>query len=436
MTSTKTSSPADLSATPQPGPLDPLDTFARRHLGPTPAEEREMLSALGCRSMADLIDAAIPAGIRLRRELEITDPTNAQHFAVRGESETLAALQRMADRNQVWRSYLGMGYHDTITPPVILRNILENPGWYTAYTPYQAEIAQGRLEALLNWQTMVCELTAMPVANASLLDEGTAAAEAMSLCFAAANHQRKRFFVAEDCHPQTIAVVETRASGLGIELVIGKPASAPLNDGTFCGALIQYPCTSGRIHDLRAFAEAVHAAGALLVVASDPLSLCLLSPPGEWGADVVVGSAQRFGVPMGFGGPHAAFFATRNEHVRKMPGRLIGVSRDATGAPALRMAIQTREQHIKRERATSNICTAQVLLSVIAGMYGTWHGPDGLKAIASRVHRAANTLAAALTALGHDCGNGHWFDTLRVKLGGGATAQGVLSAAADRKSVV
>ncbi|MFM8731164.1 MAG: hypothetical protein ACKOGJ_01370, partial [Phycisphaerales bacterium] len=255
MTSAKTSSPADLSATPQPGPLDPLDTFARRHLGPTPAEEREMLSALGCRSMADLIDAAIPAGIRLRRELEITDPTNAQHFAVRGEAETLAALQRMADHNQVWRSYLGMGYHDTITPPVILRNILENPGWYTAYTPYQAEIAQGRLEALLNWQTMVCELTAMPVANASLLDEGTAAAEAMSLCFAAANHQRKRFFVAEDCHPQTIAVVETRASGLGIELVIGKPASAPLNDGTFCGALIQYPCTSGRIHDLRAFAE-------------------------------------------------------------------------------------------------------------------------------------------------------------------------------------
>jgi glycine dehydrogenase len=433
MTSTKTSSPADLAAVPQPGPLDPLDTFARRHLGPTPAEERDMLSALGCRSMADLIDAAIPAGIRLRRELEITDPTNAQHFAVRGEAETLAALQRMADRNQVWRSYLGMGYHDTITPPVILRNILENPGWYTAYTPYQAEIAQGRLEALLNWQTMICELTAMPVANASLLDEGTAAAEAMSLCFAAGNHQRKRFFVAEDCHPQTIAVVETRASGLGIELVIGKPGSAPIADGTFCGALIQYPCTSGRIHDHRAFAQAVHAAGALLVVASDPLSLCLLSPPGEWGADVVVGSAQRFGVPMGFGGPHAAYFATRNEHVRKMPGRLIGVSRDSTGAPALRMAIQTREQHIKRERATSNICTAQVLLSVIAGMYGTWHGPDGLKAIASRVHRAANALAAACKALGHDCGTGHWFDTLRVKLGGGATTQAVLSAAAAKR---
>ena len=434
MTTMPTSTKADLAAASTvPGPLDPLDTFARRHLGSTPAEEMEMLASLGCSSMAQLIDSAIPAGIRLRRELDIPDPTNGQKFAMRGEAETLAALQRLADQNQVWRTYIGMGYCDTITPPVILRNILENPGWDTAYTPYQAEISQGRLEALLNWQTMVCELTAMEVANASLLDEGTAAAEAMSLCFGASGHQKKRFFVAEDCHPQTIAVVETRASGLGIELVIGKPDAAVVKDGTFCGALVSYPCTSGKVHDFKAFGEAVHAAGGLFVVAADLLSLTLLTPPGQWGADVVLGSAQRFGVPMGFGGPHAAFFATRTEHVRKMPGRLIGMSRDSAGNPALRMAIQTREQHIKRERATSNICTAQVLLSVIAGMYGTWHGPEGLKAIASRVHRAANTLASGLKALGHDCGTHAWFDTLRVKLGGGSTQQAVIAAAAVRK---
>ena len=405
----------------------------RRHLGPTPAEEQAMLATLGFGTMAQLLDAAIPAGIRMRRELNISDPTNTQHFPVRGEAETLTALRQLASSNQVWRSYLGMGYHDCTVPPVVLRNILENPGWYTAYTPYQAEISQGRLEALLNYQTMICELTGMEVANASLLDEGTAAAEAMSLCFAAHSHQRKRFFVAEDCHPQTIAVVETRASGLGIELVIGKPGTTPINDGTFCGALVQYPCTSGRVHDYRNFAQDVRLAGALLVVAADPLALCLLTPPGQWGADVVVGSAQRFGVPMGLGGPHAAYFATRTEHVRKMPGRLIGVSRDSSGQPALRMAIQTREQHIKRERATSNICTAQVLLAVMAGMYGTWHGPQGLKSIAGRVHRATNTLAAGLRALGHDVGTAAWFDTLRVKLGSGAQQSGVTAAAAARR---
>ena len=415
------------------GPLDPTDTFMRRHLGPTPAEEQAMLATLGFGTMAQLLDAAIPAGIRMRRELNISDPTNTQHFPVRGEAETLTALRQLASSNQVWRSYLGMGYHDCTVPPVVLRNILENPGWYTAYTPYQAEISQGRLEALLNYQTMICELTGMEVANASLLDEGTAAAEAMSLCFAARSHQRKRFFVAEDCHPQTIAVVETRASGLGIELVIGKPGTTPINDGTFCGVLVQYPCTSGRVHDYRNFAQDVRLAGALLVVAADPLALCLLTPPGQWGADVVVGSAQRFGVPMGLGGPHAAYFATRTEHVRKMPGRLIGVSRDSSGQPALRMAIQTREQHIKRERATSNICTAQVLLAVMAGMYGTWHGPQGLKSIAGRVHRATNTLAAGLRALGHDVGTAAWFDTLRVKLGSGAQQSGVTAAAAARR---
>ncbi len=429
----QTSSQAVTTAANIPGPLDPLDTFARRHLGTTSVEETEMLALLGCASMAELIDSAIPAGIRLRRELDITDPTNGQKFAMRGEAETLAALQTLADRNEVWRTYMGMGYHDTITPPVILRNVLENPGWYTAYTPYQAEIAQGRLEALLNWQTMVCELTGMEVTNASLLDEGTSAAEAMSLCYSASGQKKKRFFVAEDCHPQTIAVVETRASGLGIELVIGKPSNATVTDGTFCGGLVQYPCTSGKIHDYKDFATTLHAAGALLVVAADPLALCLLTPPGQWGADVVVGCAQRFGVPMGFGGPHAAYFATKSEHVRRMPGRLIGMSRDTTGAPALRMAIQTREQHIKRERATSNICTAQVLLAVIAGMYGAWHGPEGLKAIANRVHLATNTLAAALRTLGHDCGTHAWFDTVRVKLGGGATQQGVLAAAAAKQ---
>ncbi|MFO0961548.1 MAG: aminomethyl-transferring glycine dehydrogenase [Phycisphaerales bacterium] len=426
-------SPKSATGAPIPGPLDPLDTFARRHLGPTPQEEQEMLATLGLRSMAELIDASIPAGIRLRRELTIDDPTNAQRFPERGEAETLAALQRLAEQNEIWRSYIGMGYHDTVTPPVILRNILENPGWYTAYTPYQAEIAQGRLEALLNYQTMVCELTGMEVANASLLDEGTAAAEAMSLSFAACGQSRKRFFVSQGCHPQTIAVVQTRASGLGIELVIGRHESVDIADGTFCGALVQYPCTSGRVHDFRAFAEKVHAAGALLTVAADPLALCLLVPPGQWGADVVIGSTQRFGVPMGLGGPHAAYFATRNEHVRKMPGRLIGVSRDSAGAPALRMAIQTREQHIKRERATSNICTAQVLLAVIAGAYATWHGPEGLRRIAGRVHHCTNTLAAALRALGHDCGDGTWFDTLRVRLGSGATAQSVLAAAAAKR---
>jgi len=433
MTTTPTSSKATTPASAQPGPLDPLDTFARRHLGPSTADERAMLAALGCGTMDELIASAIPAGIRMGRGLEIADPTNAQAFPVRGEAETLGALKRLADMNQVWRSYIGMGYHDTITPPVILRNVLENPGWYTAYTPYQAEISQGRLEAILNWQTMVCELTGMEVANASLLDEGTAAAEAMSLCFSASGQQKKRFFVAEDCHPQTIAVVETRASGLGIDVVIGKPDPAAVKDGSFCGALLQYPCTSGRVHDFRAFADALHGAGSMLVAATDLLALTLLEPPASWGADVVLGSAQRFGVPMGFGGPHAAFFATKTEHVRKMPGRLIGMSRDSAGNPALRMAIQTREQHIKRERATSNICTAQVLLAVIAGMYGAWHGPEGLKAIASRVHRAANTLAAGLKALGHDCGTHAWFDTLRVRLGGGATQQGVMAAAAAKR---
>ncbi|MBX3356588.1 MAG: aminomethyl-transferring glycine dehydrogenase [Phycisphaeraceae bacterium] len=413
-------------------PLPPLDTFARRHLGPTDSEIAAMLGSLGFASMDALMDATIPASIRLRRPLQLDDPTNTHRFAARGERETLEALHRLASMNQPLRSYLGMGYHDTVTPPVVLRNVLENPAWYTAYTPYQAEISQGRLEALLNFQTMITELTAMEVAGASLLDEATAAAEAMHLCVAHAGPSARNFFVAEECHPQTIAVMETRASGLGVKLIVGDPTTADFKALECCGVLVQYPTTDGRVCDWREVVERAHSTGALAVVAADLLSLCLLTPPGEWGADMVVGSAQRFGVPMGLGGPHAAFFATRNALVRKMPGRLIGVSRDSHGRPALRMAIQTREQHIKRDRATSNICTAQVLLAVISGFYGAWHGPEGLRSIASRVHAATNVLAAGVRALGHDPGTGPWFDTLRVKPAAGTRGAAIIEAALTR----
>ena len=426
----------------QPGVLDPLDTFARRHNGPGDADVAAMLALLGFNSVDALIDATIPADIRLRRPLQLEDPTNGGGFAARGEHETLAALRELARRNTVCRSYLGMGYHGCITPPVILRNVLENPAWYTAYTPYQAEIAQGRLEALLNFQTMITELTGMELAGASLLDEGTAAAEAMHLALGQSQHAAgapgspgmaaPAFFISDECHPQTIAVVETRASGLGVELVVGNVHTADFAGRKYCGVLLQYPATDGTVTDLKAVVERIHAAGALAVVAADLLSLCLLTPPGSWGADVVVGSAQRFGVPMGFGGPHAGFLATRNAFVRRMPGRLIGVSRDSHGAPALRMAIQTREQHIKRDRATSNICTAQVLLAVIAGFYGAWHGPRGLRRIAERVHAATNALAEGLKALGHQPTAAAWFDTLRIRLGKGAGAAAVLEAARSR----
>jgi glycine dehydrogenase len=325
-----------------------------------------------------------------------------------------------------------MGYVDTVVPGVILRNILENPAWYTAYTPYQAEVAQGRLEALLNFQTMISELTGLPLAGASLLDEGTAAAEAMNMCQGITGETRTKFFVAEDCHPQTIAVVETRAKWLGITVVVGNPAKFEPT-AEFCGALVQYPTTDGRIECYRSLTEKTHAAGALVVAACDPLALVSLSTPASWGADIAVGSAQRFGVPMGFGGPHAAFIATSEAYVRKLPGRIIGVSRDSHGNRALRMAIQTREQHIRRDKATSNICTAQVLLAVMAGMYGVYHGPEGLKKIADRVHRLTLTLARGLAKIGHDFGNGAFFDTLRIKLGGGITANDVLAAAAAHR---
>jgi glycine dehydrogenase len=388
--------------------LEHPDRFSDRHIGPNQAEESTMLAALGCTSMEALIAQTIPAAIRLRRPLELPMPL--------GERELTQAMERIAGKNQLFRSYLGLGYSGTITPGVIRRNVLENPGWYTAYTPYQAEIAQGRLEALLDFQQMVMDLTALPVANASLLDEATAAAEAMHLCQAEAqSHKqaRARFVVDTGCHPQTIAVIKTRALPLGIEVVLADAWTQPL-DATVSGVLVQVPATDGLVREVQTVAERAHAAGAKLVVAADILSLALLVPPGEQGADIAVGSTQRFGVPMGYGGPHAAYMAVRSELVRKLPGRIIGVSQDAHGKPALRMALATREQHIRREKATSNICTAQVLLAVIAAMYGVYHGPEGLRAIATRTHDLARLLAAGARARGFAVAAAAFFDTVRL----------------------
>ena len=408
--------------------LGPTDTFVRRHISHSCAETTALLTACGYSTLSSFIEAALPSSIRLTSEIVIDDPTNTCANPERGEFETLRALKALASQNIVNRSFIGMGYTDTIVPGVIQRNILENPAWYTAYTPYQAEVAQGRLEALLNFQTMISELTGLPLAGASLLDEGTAAAEAMNMCHSITGENRAKFFVAEDCHPQTIAVVEMRAKWLGFKVIVGSAATfEPTED--FFGALVQYPTTDGRIECYKSLTQKAHAKGALVVAACDPLALVALASPASWGADIAVGSAQRFGVPMGFGGPHAAFIATSEAYVRKLPGRIIGVSRDAQGNRALRMAIQTREQHIRRDKATSNICTAQVLLAVMAGMYGVYHGPDGLAKIADRVHRLTLTLARGLTKLGHDCGSGAFFDTLRVKLGGGMTGASVLAAA-------
>ena len=432
--STPSSTPSSTSTHLSFGPattLGPTDTFYRRHVPHTATETVDMLGACGYSSMTYFIAAAVPSTIRLGREIVIDDPTRTGAHEERGEAETLGALKALARRNKVFRSYIGMGYVDTIVPGVILRNILENPQWYTAYTPYQAEVAQGRLEALLNFQTMISELTGLPLAGASLLDEGTAAAEAMNMCHSITSENRQKFFVAEDCHPQTIAVVEMRAKWLGIKIVVGNPATFEPTE-EFCGALVQYPTTDGRIECYKSLTAKAHEKGSLVVAACDPLALVALASPASWGADIAVGSAQRFGVPMGFGGPHAAFIATSEAYVRKLPGRIIGVSRDSHGNRALRMAIQTREQHIRRDKATSNICTAQVLLAVMAGMYGVYHGPDGLTKIADRVHRLTLTLARGLTKLGHDFGNGAFFDTLRVKLGGGISTESVIAAAAAR----
>ncbi len=394
--------------------LTPIDGFARRHIGPTPTEIHQMLDVLGINSLDDLIDKTVPAAIRIQQPLEL--------LAAKSEYAALAELKEIAAKNQVFRSYIGTGYHDCITPPVIGRNILENPGWYTAYTPYQAEIAQGRLEALLNFQTMIVDLTGLEIANASLLDEGTAAAEAMAVSYGVCNtsttlsDRRSAFFVAQDCHPQTIEVVQTRAKPLGIEVIVGDHRDFKC-DRTIFGALLQYPATDGAIYNYRDFIASAHEIGALVTVAADILSLCLLKPPGEFGADIAVGSTQRFGVPLGFGGPHAAYFATRSEFKRQVPGRIVGVSKDANGKSALRLALQTREQHIRREKATSNICTAQVLLAVMAGMYAVYHGPQGLKEIAEKVRDLTALLAAGLKSLGYKIGDEPFFDTLRVELG-------------------
>src|SRR5438876_2527283 len=378
-----------------------IDSFGRRHIGPSDAEVRAMLRELGFEDLDALLDAAVPRNIPLQRQLNVPES--------KSEIEALAELRAIAKKNKVARSFIGAGYYDCITPPVIQRNILENPGWYTAYTPYQAEIAQGRLEALLNFQQMIIDLTALDIANASMLDEATAAAEAMALCHAVVPN-RKTFFVANNCHPQTIAVVQTRAKPLGIEIKIGTYSRFKFDSAVF-GALVQYPATDGAIHDYVGFVRRAHDAGALVVVAADILALTLLKPPGEFGADVAVGNTQRFGVPLGFGGPHAAYFATRDQFKRHMPGRLVGVSHDAEGRPAYRLALQTREQHIRRDKATSNICTAQVLLAVIASMYAVYHGPPGLRAIAERVHRRTSQLADGLLALGLKITHENFFDT-------------------------
>jgi glycine dehydrogenase len=388
------------------------ERFADRHIGPTEADVAVMLDALGLGSLDELLEEAVPPSIRDGKPLELEDAV--------GEPEVLVRLRALAARNRVVTPLIGTGYYGTHTPGVILRNVLESPAWYTAYTPYQPEISQGRLEALLNFQTMVCDLTGLEIANASLLDEGTAAAEAMTLARRSSRHEGGAFFVDAECHPQTIAVVATRAEPLGIEVVVGDPLAGDLDPAACFGALLQHPGTSGALRDLRPTIAAVHDAGGLAVVATDLLACTLLVPPGELGADVAVGSSQRFGVPLGFGGPHAGFLATRDALRRSLPGRLVGVSVDAAGRPAHRLALQTREQHIRREKATSNICTAQVLLAVIASMYAVYHGPEGLTAIARRVQATASAVAAALRAAGYDLANDTWFDTLTVRVPGQA----------------
>jgi glycine dehydrogenase len=382
------------------------DQFVRRHIGPDAAETSEMLSLLGYKNLDDLVDAAVPQKIRLGKKLNLP--------AARSEFDALAEIRRIAGENKVFRSFIGQGYYDTITPPVIQRNVLENPGWYTQYTPYQAEISQGRLEALLNFQTMVSELTALDIANASMLDEATAAAEAMTMS-QRLKDDRNVFFISEACHPQTIEVVVARAKALGIEAIVGNHETFAFNEKVF-GALVQYPDTFGAIHDYSGFAAKAHAAGAMVTVATDLLALTLIKPPGEFGADIAVGSAQRFGVPLGYGGPHAAFFATKDEFKRQMPGRIVGVSKDSRGKPALRLALGTREQHIRREKATSNICTAQALLANMASLYACYHGPEGLKKIAKKIHMLTAITAASLKKDGFKILNETFFDTLTIEV--------------------
>ena len=411
--------------------LRPTDSFARRHIGPRDADVPRMLAAVdpALASLEQLTAQTVPASIRLAAPVALPPALT--------ESEALAAMRALARRNSVLTSLIGMGYYDTHTPGVVLRNVLESPAWYTSYTPYQAEISQGRLESLLNFQTMVADLTRMDIANASLLDEGTAAAEAMNMAFGFHGTRRARFFVAEDVHPQTLDVVRTRAEGVGIEVIVGDAASAPVDDSSFCGVLLQYPSSRGAIDAaaLERLSARCAPTKTVVCVASDLLALTLVKAPGELGADICIGSAQRFGVPLGFGGPHAAFMACRDEHKRRMPGRVIGVSIDAQGNRALRMAMQTREQHIRRDKATSNICTAQALLANMAAMYAVYHGPEGLTEIASRVRSLAGASAAALERAGYlvsegRAARGELFDTLTVDVSSkGRTAADVLSAA-------
>ncbi|WP_374166674.1 aminomethyl-transferring glycine dehydrogenase [Arcticibacter sp. MXS-1] len=389
--------------------IDFKEKFESRHISPDGSETSEMLATIGVSSLDELVDQTVPAQIRLRQPLNLPAP--------KSEFDYLNGLKQTASRNKVFRSFIGQGYYDTVTPPVILRNIFENPGWYTQYTPYQAEISQGRLQALLNFQTMIIDLTGMEIANASLLDEGTAAAEAMFMQFSLrANKSANVFFVSENIFPQTIDLLRTRSAPFGIELQIGNHETAELTESMF-GAIVQYPAGNGEVYDYSDFADKAHAKGIKLTVVADILSLSLLTPPGEWGADIVVGSTQRLGIPMGFGGPHAAFFATKEEYKRSMPGRIIGVTIDSAGNYALRMALQTREQHIRRDKATSNICTAQALLAIMAGMYAAYHGPRGLKAIATRIHSLSVLLSDALQTLGYQQLNSSYFDTIRFDAG-------------------
>ena len=386
--------------------------FLLRHIGPREEDVNNMLSKIGVLSMDELISETIPKSIRLKNEMDLKPAMSEQEF--------LGHIKELAARNKQFKTYIGLGYHHTVLPSVIQRNILENPGWYSAYSPYQAEIAQGRLEALLNFQTMVTDLTGMEIANASLLDESTAASEAMLMLFNGRSRSKKKinakqFFVSRDCLPQTIALMETRSRPLDIELIIGDHLNFKFTPEIF-GCLLQYPCATGEVYDYKKFTDQAHSNEANVCVAADLLSLALLEPPGSWGADVVVGTSQRFGIPMGYGGPHAAYFATKDSFKRNIPGRIIGMSKDQDGNPAMRMALQTREQHIKREKATSNICTAQVLLAVMAGMYGVYHGPKGIKHIASRIHNHSYTLSSSLKELGYEQKNKQFFDTLLIDL--------------------
>lgn len=397
---------------------NPAENFADRHIGPRPQDIEKMLAAVGVRSLDELVERAVPASI-LDTELTLPEPMS--------EPEVVGRLRQLASKNEVLTSLIGLGYHDTVLPPVIQRNVLENPAWYTAYTPYQSEISQGRLEALLNFQTMVSDLTGLEVANSSLLDEPTAAAEAMAMARRLVRGDRRVFYVDPDCHEPTKAVVRTRAEAVGIEVAeLGSNA----DPSTAFGVLVQYPGSSGEIVDHRETARVFSDAGAVVIAATDLLALTLLTPPGEWGADIAVGSAQRFGIPLGYGGPHAGFISTREKMVRALPGRLVGVANDNAGRPAYRLALQTREQHIRREKATSNVCTAQVLLAVISGLYGSWHGPEGLRSMASEVHRLTGLLAAGLRSGGFEVVNDAYFDTLTVLVPGRAAE--IVSGALDR----